>query len=395
VTHALRREVEIQSRLKHPNIVGLHGYFQDAKQVYLILEYLPGGELYKMIRKQGGHVDEATCMKYMRDIASAVAFMHARHVVHRDIKPENVLIGADGSLRLADFGWAAHCPPGHETRYTMCGTPEYLSPEMLRGGNDSSLSSSSSSSSSSSAATSGTAGDGDMKGGAHTLSVDLWALGVLMFELVAGRTPFWERRRESVGVTLRLGSGLGMDEGIAVDDGAEPELACRQRTYRRIRDFSGDTAPLFDRYFAPISRVEAVSSPLPPPPPPPSSSSSPSPSSLSSSAPEAISPMVPRIQKGDDAGLRSGPVRRASRSPVPSRSSSGYQGDRSPRRRRRSSAGHGMQADLAFGSGGTEGQAELSRHLSEKFRNVVSSLLKPVASQRISASELASALTQF
>jgi serine/threonine protein kinase len=103
-------------------------YFHDAKNVYLILEYASGGELFKYLGKHGGCVDEPTCGMFMRDVASAVEYMHCRGVIHRDIKPENVLIGDDGRLMVSDLGWAVHAPGEQGTatsiRYTMCGTPE-------------------------------------------------------------------------------------------------------------------------------------------------------------------------------------------------------------------------------------------------------------------------------
>jgi serine/threonine protein kinase len=121
--HNLRREVEIQCRLKHLNIVQLYGYFYDAKNVYLILEYAANGELYKSVAKNGGFVSEAKAVSYLKEISSAVSYMHERHVIHRDLKPENVLFGEDGRLKVADFGWAVHAPPEKATRFTFCGTP--------------------------------------------------------------------------------------------------------------------------------------------------------------------------------------------------------------------------------------------------------------------------------
>mmetsp|Transcript_1825 Transcript_1825/g.2881 ORF Transcript_1825/g.2881 Transcript_1825/m.2881 type:complete len:410 (+) Transcript_1825:135-1364(+) len=161
--HSLRREVEIQSRLRHPNIVRLFGYFHDAKNVYLILDYLPNGELFKYIASRGGRVEEKMCRSYMKMLAAAVLYMHHHNVIHRDLKPENVLMSTDGTLKIADFGCAVLLPPPHTDRRTVCGTPEYLSPEML-------------------------------SGAGHGFPVDMWALGIFMYELLVGRTPFVEAR---------------------------------------------------------------------------------------------------------------------------------------------------------------------------------------------------------
>lgn len=121
--HNLKREVEIQCRLKHSNILQLFGYFYDAKNVYLILEYAPNGELYKSVAKIGGFVCERKAISYLKEVAEAICYMHKRHVIHRDLKPENVLVGEDGRLKVADFGWAVHAPPEKSVRYTFCGTP--------------------------------------------------------------------------------------------------------------------------------------------------------------------------------------------------------------------------------------------------------------------------------
>lgn len=99
---------------------------------------------------------ESTCRQFMTDLASAIQYMHERNVIHRDIKPENILIDESGSLKIADFGWSCHCPRKDNLRYTLCGTPEYLSPEMVT-----------------------------QTG--HNQGVDLWAMGVFMFEVLFGR----------------------------------------------------------------------------------------------------------------------------------------------------------------------------------------------------------------
>jgi serine/threonine protein kinase len=150
-------------------MVAIGSYFHDNRNVYLILEYSSNGELYKYLARNGGRVDEDECKQYMNSLCSAVEYMHQRRVYHRDIKPENIMIAEDGRLLLADFGWAVHNPPGvlgDNLRHTVCGTPEYLAPEIIL-----------------------------EKGHNHT--ADLWALGVMMFELLYGRSVGWFRDRLS------------------------------------------------------------------------------------------------------------------------------------------------------------------------------------------------------
>ncbi|KAG8447097.1 hypothetical protein GDO86_014522 [Hymenochirus boettgeri] len=109
VEHQLRREVEIQSHLRHPNILRLYGYFHDATRVYLILDYAPGGELYRELQKRTRFDDEKTAT-YITQLADALLYCHTKKVIHRDIKPENLLLGSDGELKIADFGWSVHAP---------------------------------------------------------------------------------------------------------------------------------------------------------------------------------------------------------------------------------------------------------------------------------------------
>eukprot|EP00053_Salpingoeca_punica_P008238 m.74470 g.74470 ORF g.74470 m.74470 type:complete len:342 (+) comp14506_c0_seq1:40-1065(+) len=156
VEHQLRREIEIQSHLRHPNILRLYGYFYDASRVYLILEYAPRGELYKELQKFQ-RFDEKRSATYVLQLAEALKYCHAKHVIHRDIKPENLLLGIKGNLKIADFGWSVHAPSSR--RKTMCGTLDYLPPEMV-------------------------------KGEEHDERVDLWGLGVLCYEFLVGKPPF-------------------------------------------------------------------------------------------------------------------------------------------------------------------------------------------------------------
>ncbi|KAF7216290.1 aurora kinase B [Nothobranchius furzeri] len=156
VEHQLRREIEIQARLRHPNILRFYNYFHDRKRVFLVLEYAPRGEMYKELQKYGRFDDQRTAT-YMEEIADALQYCHERKVIHRDIKPENLLLGFRGELKIADFGWSVHAPSLR--RRTMCGTLDYLPPEMV-------------------------------EGRIHSEKVDLWCIGVLCFECLVGHPPF-------------------------------------------------------------------------------------------------------------------------------------------------------------------------------------------------------------
>lgn len=152
----LRREIEIQSNLRHKNIARLYGYFFDEKRIYLIIEYAPRGELYKELTKKG-HFSERQTSFYIKQLSLALDYCHSKHIIHRDLKPENLLIGYNGELKISDFGWSIHTIKSR--RNTLCGTLDYLPPEMV-------------------------------EGKIHDDRVDNWCLGILMYELLVGHPPF-------------------------------------------------------------------------------------------------------------------------------------------------------------------------------------------------------------
>lgn len=160
----VRREVEIQSNLRHPNILKLYGHFHDSKRIFLILEFAGKGELYKHLRREN-RFPEWKAAQYVAQCAAALRYLHRKHVIHRDIKPENILLGIHGEIKIADFGWSVHAPS--RRRQTLCGTLDYLPPEMVS--------------------------NSRREGGkqmSYNEKVDLWSLGVLTYEFLVGEAPF-------------------------------------------------------------------------------------------------------------------------------------------------------------------------------------------------------------
>ncbi|XP_059473103.1 aurora kinase C-like [Neocloeon triangulifer] len=156
----LIREIEIQSHLKHENVLQMLTYFVDDKRVFLVLEYAARGELFRELNAQKhGRFEEAKCAKYIYQVASALQACHDCQVIHRDIKPENILISARGNIKIADFGWSVHDSSHTNKRKTMCGTLDYLAPEMV-------------------------------KNVEHSHLVDNWCVGILCYELLVGKPPF-------------------------------------------------------------------------------------------------------------------------------------------------------------------------------------------------------------
>jgi len=154
----LKNEVQILSAVSHPFIVNLLGHTQDERRLYMLMEFVPGGELFTKLRNEDRFSTEASCF-YAAEIALAFEHLHSMGVVYRDLKPENLLFSAAGHVKIADFGFAKRV--GSEKTFTVCGTPEYLAPEIIQ-----------------------TTG--------HGIPVDWWALGVLIYEMLAGIPPFFD-----------------------------------------------------------------------------------------------------------------------------------------------------------------------------------------------------------
>ncbi|KAJ3094517.1 camp-dependent protein kinase catalytic subunit [Phlyctochytrium planicorne] len=156
VEHTIN-EKHILERLDFPFLVGLLGAFQDSANLYLVLEYVQGGELFSYLRKSGRFPNHIAKF-YAAEVVMAFEYLHSKDIIYRDLKPENLLIDAKGHIKITDFGFAKVVP---DVTWTLCGTPDYLAPEIIQS-----------------------------KG--YGKAVDWWALGILIYEMIAGHPPFFD-----------------------------------------------------------------------------------------------------------------------------------------------------------------------------------------------------------
>lgn len=207
VEHVRNERTVLAAVAGHPFIAQLLTTFSDPHSLYMLMEYTPGGELFSYLRR-ARRFPPSTVQFYAAEITLILGYLHdVQHVAYRDLKPENILLDADGHLKLVDFGFAKYLPPSTappiqptggllqshtqpqappllaaysqaqpqaqadttaippptpSVTYTLCGTPEYLAPEVIRNTG-------------------------------HTTAVDWWALGILVYEMLIGQPPFWDQ----------------------------------------------------------------------------------------------------------------------------------------------------------------------------------------------------------
>ncbi|KAM3846605.1 calcium/calmodulin-dependent protein kinase type IV isoform 2-T2 [Vipera latastei] len=160
----VRTEIGVLLRLSHPNIIKLKEIFETPTEISLVLELVTGGELFDRIVEKG-YYSERDAADAVKQILEAVAYLHANGIVHRDLKPENLLYATpapDAPLKIADFG-LSKIVADHVTMKTVCGTPGYCAPEILRGC-------------------------------AYGSEVDMWSIGIITYILLCGFEPFYDER---------------------------------------------------------------------------------------------------------------------------------------------------------------------------------------------------------
>ncbi|OHT07499.1 CAMK family protein kinase [Tritrichomonas foetus] len=156
----LKSEIMIQKSLDHPNILKSYKNFSDSCNYYIIIELCPGQSVRDLVRRSG-YLSEKETARILHDVVSGLVYLHDNRIIHRDLKLENFLIGSDGRVKIADFGLSTKLDYDDERKYTVCGTPNYLSPELLTQA---------------------------YKG--HSYEVDIWTIGVSAFAMLTGHPPF-------------------------------------------------------------------------------------------------------------------------------------------------------------------------------------------------------------
>jgi serum/glucocorticoid-regulated kinase 2 len=166
----IQLEKDILYTINHPFLVNMEFVFQNEFRIYFLMKFVRGGELFRHL-VEVRMFPENQAKFFAAQVAMALAHLHSKKIIYRDLKPENVLVNEDGYLLVADFGLAKFVKQG-ELANSFCGTAEYLAPEMLIGNG-------------------------------HDFTVDWWALGILIFEMIVGIPPFFNRNKHRMYFLIR------------------------------------------------------------------------------------------------------------------------------------------------------------------------------------------------
>jgi len=171
-----KTERNVLEAVSHPFIVQLHYAFQTPSKLYFVLEFCPGGELFFHLSR-ASRFSEGRCRFYASEILLAIEYLHRLNIIYRDLKPENILLDLEGHVKLTDFGLSKEGISDNYGATSMCGTPEYLAPEIL-----------------------------DKQG--HGKAVDWYSLGALVFEMLTGLPPFYTKDRAELFERIRQGADI-------------------------------------------------------------------------------------------------------------------------------------------------------------------------------------------
>lgn len=145
--------------IDHPFVIRMWGTFQDSKNLFMVMDYIEGGELFSLLRKSK-RFPNPVAKFYSAEVLLALDYLHSHNIIYRDLKPENILIDRYGHIKITDFGFAKEVA---FYTWTLCGTPDYIAPEVITAK-------------------------------PYNKSVDWWSLGILIFEMLTGYTPFYDKQ---------------------------------------------------------------------------------------------------------------------------------------------------------------------------------------------------------
>lgn len=228
-----KAERNILEAVKHPFIVDLMYAFQTKGKLYLILEYLSGGELFMHLEREGIFLEDTACF-YVAEITLALEHLHSQGIIYRDLKPENILLDAKGHVKLTDFGLCKESIDEHSLTHTFCGTIEYMAPEILtRSG--------------------------------HGKAVDWWSLGALMYDMLTGAPPFTaENRKKTIEKILK--GKLNLPPYLSPDARDIIRRFLKRQTSQRLGSGSADAEPIKKHgYFKHIQWSDVINRKLKPP----------------------------------------------------------------------------------------------------------------------------------
>ncbi len=232
----LKLEKNILLSVSHPFLINMEYVLNSEFRIYFIMDFITGGELFKHLQDVK-RFDDGRAKFYAAQVALALGYLHSSKILYRDLKPENILICDDGYIKLADFGLAKLL--GEDVANSFCGTPEYLSPEMIVGtGHD------------------------------HTL--DWWALGVLIYEMLVGIPPFYNANKHKMYYLIEKGDIRWPEKarhGVEISSNAKDlilKLLCKDKG-QRLGYANGVEDIMSHPWFADLDRKSLVAKTIDPP----------------------------------------------------------------------------------------------------------------------------------